>query len=32
VREEIKQAGFRFVKEIQVEGLEENYCLLFEKP
>jgi ubiquinone/menaquinone biosynthesis C-methylase UbiE len=32
VRKEIEQTGFRFVKEIQVEGLEENYCLLFEKP
>jgi hypothetical protein len=32
VRAEIEQAGFRFLREIQVKGLEENYCLLFERP
>ena len=32
VRREIEQAGFRFVAEPEVEGLSENYLLIFEKP
>lgn len=32
VRAEIQRAGFHFLREIQINGLEENYCLLFERP
>ena len=31
-RREIETAGFRFVGEVPVEGLEENYLLRFERP
>lgn len=31
-RKEIEQVGFQFLREVQVDGLEENYCLLFLKP
>lgn len=30
-RAEIEAAGFRFVEELGIEGLEENYALLFER-
>jgi len=30
-RAEIEEAGFTFVKEVEIEGLEENYFLVFEK-
>lgn len=32
VRKEIEAAGFRFIDEPKVAGLEENYMLRFEKP
>ena len=32
VRREIEQAGFRFVGEPEVEGLSENYLMVFERP
>lgn len=31
-RAEIEAAGFRFVEEVEVPGLEENYFLRFQKP
>ncbi len=31
-REEIEGAGLKFVEQVDVEGLEENYFLRFEKP
>ena len=31
-RREIESAGFEFEREIQVEGLKENYVLLFRRP
>ena len=31
-RREIESTGFRFVSELLVEGLEENYIMVFEKP
>lgn len=30
-RSEIEEAGFLFVRELEIEGLEENYALLFER-
>lgn len=30
-RQEIESVGFRFVDEVRVPGLQENYCLRFEK-
>lgn len=32
VRSEIETAGFRFVEEVEVTGLEENYLVVFERP
>jgi ubiquinone/menaquinone biosynthesis C-methylase UbiE len=29
---EIEQAGFRFVEEVEISGLQENYFLRFERP
>ena len=31
-RSEIEAAGFRFLEEVEVAGLEENYLLLFRRP
>jgi len=31
-REEIEQAGFEYLREVPVEGLEENYLILFCRP
>ena len=31
-RAEIEEAGFRFLEEIDVKGLVENYCIVFERP
>ncbi len=31
-RGEIEAAGFRFVEEVAIEGLSENYLLVFQKP
>lgn len=31
-RQEIEDAGFFFVEEVEVDGLEENYLMLFRKP
>ena len=32
VRKEIEQTGFRFVEEPEVDGLEDNYLMVFERP
>jgi len=31
-RREIESAGFRFEREVAVEGLKENYVLQFRRP
>lgn len=31
-RQEIEEAGFEFLREVKVEGLEENYLILFRRP
>jgi hypothetical protein len=31
-RQEIESAGFRFEREVAVEGLKENYVLRFRRP
>ncbi len=31
-RAEVESAGFRFETDLQVQGLVENYCMLFHRP